>query len=325
MGEKGKGPAAAIGLGVGLGTGVLLGKATAARAAPANEKEALAAILDDTYAIKTGMDNLALVLSEFVKVLSPKPPAFPGMPPYNVVKLLLDTARPPNNLEEINLPGDTMTFYTDGTLEGVFIRFDSPTNDPVPIAEFGNPYHYWANFQKFYVQSTSQPGRYLRIHVGRDAGAEAGVELTASYPKPVFYTAFSDKDTHFTDLIIPNAKEDENIPGLLANKIRIVGLVILADQQLHWRVAFWRRNTFENADLDVDTFITAEELDLPVDGWQIAGAGKWYLSLTSLNADYEDEGKTNQLHISIQNLSAVNKVAGAAGEVVIGVIYEPRA
>ena len=314
--------AAIVGGGLGLAAGLGIGARRPVRAVPNNKLEA---ILDDTFEIKTTIGNLSNVLLQLINVLAPRPVAFPDFPPYNVRKFELDTAKTKDDPQEVNLPGDALTFHTDGTLDGIWFAMDSPTNDWIPIGEFGNPYAYPAIFQRFYLSWSAQASKYLRVHIGREAGAAAAVEITAAAPKQIFYTIVSDKDTHFTSSIAQNAKEDENIPGFLGNKIRIVGLVILSDQQLHYRVIFWRKDTFDDTDLDVDSFISSQELDLSLDGWQIGATGQWYLAITSLNIDYEDEDTTNELHISLQNLSATAKNAGATGEVVLGVIYEMRA
>ncbi|GAI60075.1 unnamed protein product, partial [marine sediment metagenome] len=54
-----------------------------------------------------------------------------------------------------------------------------------------------------------QAGKYLRLHIGREASAEASVQITAVAPKPVFYTIVTDKDTHFTEALTTGNKEDE--------------------------------------------------------------------------------------------------------------------
>lgn len=242
---------------------------------------------------------------------------------YLVRTYLLDTARPFPG-ERVDLPGDSLTAYTNGTLAGCFIRLNSPSADAIPINEF-NPYKYTKGWTRFYLETPAQAGKYLRLHIGREASAEASVQITALAPTPAFSIIRSDKDVHFTGAIVTNAKEDESLIGLLSSKIRIVGLAIQSDQQLHYRAIFWRRGTFEDADLDVDAFISEQELDLTAIGYQIAGAGQWYAALTSLNIDYEDEDGTGELHVSLQNLSAAAKIAGAAGEVTLLIAYELRA
>lgn len=249
---------------------------------------------------------------------------YPGMPHYNVRKYPLDTARTEPGAE-IDIPGDMITAYTDGTLVGTFIRMDEPANDAIPLNEF-NPYKYTAGFKKFWLQTTAQSGKYLRLHIGREASAEASVQITAMAPKSVFYVIESDKDDHFTGSLAQYYKEDENLSGLLSNKIRITGIAILSDQQLKYKALFWYKDTFDNSDLDVDEYCGEVELDLPSYGFQKEGAGKWYLDMRDLHLDYEDLDGTSELHISLLNMSTTaKKTAALDGKVKLFIAYEPRA
>lgn len=252
------------------------------------------------------------------------PPPAPVHPlvPYNVRMFLLNTARSEPG-ERIEIPGDSITAYTDGTLVGCYIRLDSPTNDAVPLSEF-NPYYYPAKFKEIWLETTVQVGKYLRLHIGREAGAEAAVEITAAAPKMVFYTITTDKDAHFTGSLAQYAKEDENLTGLLGNKIRINKVAIQADQNLDFYLFFWRKNTFDDTNLNKDAFIGMIELDLGTLGLQVGGTGQYYLSAEALEFDYEDEDKANELHVSLYNASAAAKNAGATGEVVCHITYELR-
>ena len=251
------------------------------------------------------------------------PPAPLALPPYSVRTYKLDAARSAPG-QEINIPGDSITAFTNGTLAGCFVRLDSQTNDAIPLNEF-NPYYYPARFKKFWLETTLQAGKYLRLHIGREAGAEAAVQITATAPHPAFYTLKSDKDTHFAGALATGVKEDENLAGLLANKIRITNIAIQAKQALDFYLLFWRKDTFANTDLDVDTFIGAVQLDLSTFGLQVGAAGQYYMSLESVDLDYEDEDETGELHVSLYNNDAVAKIAGAAGEVVVFTKYELRA
>jgi len=263
------------------------------------------------------------LLAEGLRFQIPKvPDPYPGMPHYNVRKYLLDTARTEPG-EEIEIPGDTITAYTNGTLAGTFIRLDTPTNDAIPLNEF-NPYRYLLGFKKFWLETTAQSSRYLRLHIGREAGADASVQITAVAPKPVFYTIVTDKDTHFTGALATGNKEDENISGLLGTKIRVLDIAIQADQALNLWLMFWRKNTFNNIDLDIDTFIGMVQLDLSTFGKQVGGAGQYYMSIEDANIDYEDEDGTNELHVSLYNADAVPKNAGVTGEISVFVKYELR-
>lgn len=252
----------------------------------------------------------------------PAPLTFPGMPPYNVRTYPLDTARLAPG-EEIGLSGDSITAYTNGSLVGCFIRLDSKINDAIPLNEF-NPYYYPARFKEFWLETTAQAGKYLRLHIGREAGAEASVQITAVAPKPVFYTIKSDKDDNFTAALTTGNKEDENLSGLLGSKIRILDIAIQADQKLNLWLMFWRKNTFGNTNLDVDAFIGAVQLDLATFGKQVGGAGQYYMSIEDVNLDYEDEDGTNELHVSLYNADAVAKNAGATGEISAFFKYELR-
>ena len=123
------------------------------------------------------MDVTNKLLIEVAKTLGrgiqvqPLPKLFPGLPHYNVRRYTLDIARTEPG-EEIRLPGDTITAYSDGSLDGIYVRLDKASNEAVPLNEF-NPYHYLAGFQKFWLETPAQSGKYLRLHVGREAGADA--------------------------------------------------------------------------------------------------------------------------------------------------------
>ena len=270
---------------------------------------------------RLSIENLKL-LREGLKVQYP-PPLFPELPHYNVLKFLLDTARPTPG-DEIEMPGDMITAFTDGTLAGTYIRLDSPTADAIPLNEF-NPYRLTTGWTKFWLETTSQPGKYLRLHIGRAASAEASVQITASAARSVFYTVKSDKDVNFTGAIIQNAKEDENLTGLLSNKIRVVGVSLQSDQSLHYKVLLWAKDSFDDTDLDLDAFCGEIDCDFTSYGFQIGGTGQYYLDIRGVDIDYEDEDASNELHLSLFNSSATSKNAGSTGEVKVTIYYEPRA
>jgi len=331
MAEKDKTAAAGLlGAGAGLGAGIAIGRGTRpARAAPPEEINGrIDAILEDIGELKRGFGTLADALQNLATALTPRVPVFgPGLAPYNVRKFELDTAKPTTDPQEVDLPGDALTFYTNGTYEGIYVALDSPTNDWVPIAEFGNPLPYPGRFDKFYLSWTAQSGKYLRVFVGREAGAQAQVQITATAPKRVFYTIETDKDSHFTASLATGNKEDENISGLLSNKIAITSIAIQADQALDFWVFFWKNDQFDNTDLDEDAFIAARELDLSTYGKQVGGSGQYYMSLELEDTPilYQDEDETNELHISLFNADATSKNAGATGEVKIWLSYDLRA
>lgn len=313
-----------VGAGIGLGAGLAL---RPRRALAATESEKLDIILQDIGEIKQVSVATSGVLSKLTDVLTllaakPVEERFPDLPPYNVRKFELDTAKTTADPEEVDLPGDALTFYTNGDKSGIQFALDSPTNDWITVGEFGNPYSYPATFERFYLAWTAQAGRYLRVHIGREAGAAAAVEITASTPKRFFYRISSDKDSHFTGALAQYAKEDENLENLLANKIRIVGLNLEAKQQLHFWIILWSKDTFDNTDLDEDTFVAAVECDLPSYGIQPGSSGQYYISLEDVNIDYEDEDETKELHVSLYNADSTSKSSGASGEIRLEFIYE---
>ena len=85
---------------------------------------------------------------------------------------------------------------------------------------------------------------------------------------PRLATIRSDKDTHFTGSLAKNVGEEENLTGLIANRIKITEVTIHSDQPLHYQLQFFSKDTFVDSDLDYDTFVGAVELDLSTYGVQ---------------------------------------------------------
>ena len=136
----------------------------------------------------------------------------------------------------------------------------------------------------------------------------------------------TDKDTHFTGAIVQFDHETENLTGLTDDRIFIRGVNIQSDQNLKFRLIFWTKDTFSNADLDVDTYIDDVILDMSdvENTFRINNSGQYYLNVSSLNILYEDEDSSKELHCSLQNLSPTSKNAGASGEVQLDIKYAPR-
>jgi len=135
----------------------------------------------------------------------------------------------------------------------------------------------------------------------------------------------SDKDTHFSGALAQNAVETENI-GFPADwataeiqKVQVLGVSVLSDQQLAWDIKFYGRDTHAvTANLDNDYFEKTLKLDAS-DGIQEAGANQFYYDLNPsfFPFIYHDDDRTSEFHITLVNRSAVAKTAGAGGEVVI--------
>lgn len=97
----------------------------------------------------------------------------PNLPHYSVLTFPLDTARPDPGVE-VPMAGDMITAFTDGSLDGVYIRPEPLPTDPIPLNEF-NPYRLLPGWTSFWLETTSQPGKYLRLLVGEAASGEASV------------------------------------------------------------------------------------------------------------------------------------------------------
>ena len=140
----------------------------------------------------------------------------------------------------------------------------------------------------------------------------------------VVYTIRSDKDTHFTGALVQNAKEDENLTGLASNKIRIKRVRAQSDQNLDWEWYHWSTDTMDDVDLDIDSF-RGRYLHDAIEGEQLAGANQYYYDSGPVDVTYEDLDGTFELHISAVNRNAVAKIAGATGELIVDIDYEPNA
>ena len=135
----------------------------------------------------------------------------------------------------------------------------------------------------------------------------------------------TDKDLHFTEQITVNRQEKENITGLSGNKYLIRGVNIQSDQNLKYRLIFWSKDTFNNTDLDTDSYIDDVILDMTKSSaFKIDDANQYRLNVSSLDILYEDYDQTKELHISLQNLSSVSKNAGSTGEVQLDIKMSPR-
>jgi len=126
----------------------------------------------------------------------------------------------------------------------------------------------------------------------------------------------TDANGVFLSEIVQNAKEDADLSGLTSNAVAILAVIIQGKEQLSYRVIFWSKDTFDNANLDEDTYIDHVDLDLSNLGIQIAGAGQFYLT-QRLDPPllYIDEDKSRELHVSLQNIDATTKTAGVDGQV----------
>lgn len=134
----------------------------------------------------------------------------------------------------------------------------------------------------------------------------------------------SDKDVHFTDALAQYTSEEENLTGLIANKILIKEAILLAKEQLNFRVWFASQDSFEDVNMDEDSLEHYLDFDLVTSGVQYKNTGFYRLPLTAEFKGllyYEDEDETNELHVALECLSSAGKTVGANGQVVLIVKY----
>ena len=122
--------------------------------------------------------------------------------------------------------------------------------------------------------------------------------------------------TYFYGAIAQNAKEDENIT-IPSNSILIDNISIKSVEQLNYRLLFWNDDAYGD-------FIGYVDLDLVQYGFQIGGAGVWYLNVSNVLLPYVDTDESEEMHVSLMCLSAAGKSAGAAGLVTLQLGYRVR-
>ena len=131
--------------------------------------------------------------------------------------------------------------------------------------------------------------------------------------------------SHFTESIAMDAQETENLTGLTGNRYMVRGVNIQSVQPLKYRLIFWGKDTFDDTDLDTDSYIDDVELDMTNSpAFRIDNANQHRLNVGALEILYEDYDITKELHISLQNLSATAKLAGASGAVQLDIKVSPR-
>ena len=233
---------------------------------------------------------------------------------YDIVSENLSSA---NTNKRIEIQGDYLHAHSSATLDGIGVKLNSPT---APLIYFSQVNPLKIPFHILYLTNPAQAGKTLKLLVGR-----SNLMKAYSSPKIVefiskFHFIGTDKDSHFTGSITQNAKENENVYGLPSDNVIIDSVRIQSDQNLWYKVVFWQTNDFDDTDLDSDAFCGEVDFDLPNDGFQIGGANQYYMQRDGLDIQYMDIDQTRKLHLSVLNLSATSKNAGATGEVVVEVI-----
>ncbi len=141
----------------------------------------------------------------------------------------------------------------------------------------------------------------------------------------------STSGTSFTSALAMNYMQTINLPGLVANKIKIIAVNGQSKQNLKYRLIFWSSATADDTNIDLDKYVTDVVMDFTdiLSTFQIDTGGglvnQYYLDVSGLEALYEDEDSTVTLHVSLQNLSAIAKLADAAGAVQFDFKYVMKA
>ncbi len=137
------------------------------------------AIKDLDVAIKLYLPHRGLTLAELKRLLESG-----QLVPYRVMEFDMTAARTD---EPVVVEGDRLNVQTDGTLDGVTIRFNMQSSDEVPVKYF-NPWR--QQFFKLFLTHTAQAGKTLYLAIGRMAIAEPaqfefGAELLNKVSAPV--------------------------------------------------------------------------------------------------------------------------------------------
>lgn len=152
----------------------------------------------------------------------------------------------------------------------------------------------------------------------------------------------TDKDVDFTGALAQNASATANLvpPMAIAAgghcRARLHSIAIVSDQQLAWELMLFSTNSFAtSSDLDQVGFL-GKWAFIEADGVQIAGAGPFLYYIDGLDIAYKctdfDDHSTfiagakipaGQVHLMLVNRSVTGKNAGATGEIVIQLGFEP--
>jgi len=127
------------------------------------------------------------------------------------------------------------------------------------------------------------------------------------------HIAPTDRDTQFTDALVTNAVENENL-SVAISKPYITNIAIMSVQNLNYRLVFYSKDRFGALE-----YIGNIDFDLPTEGVPLNSL--YCMNVHDITFDYIDEDNSDEIHMQLINLDAVAKLAGAAGAVQFTVIY----
>ncbi len=127
-----------------------------------------------------------------------------------------------------------------------------------------------------------------------------------------------DGNTYFTDGLVTDASENENIT-ITGNEIKVTNVTIYSIQSLNYRLWFYTKDSF-----GVNDIIGYIDLDLITSGvTKVISATTYYVySVVDADIPFEDLDASLELHIQLENKSVVAKNAGATGKVQLTLAYE---
>ena len=171
----------------------------------------LEAQLDKVTSLDERLSLLTQVNLRILEVLQAQIPQ-PVQPtqeiaPYFTKYFPLDSAR---INEEIQVSGNTLLAFSDGNLSECLVRLDSPLNDSISLLEFNGAY-LGAGFEKLYLTTSAQTGKYLRLLIIRGVGSSvAGINIQAQSAGIFLQPEWSARQGIDKDLIAFNCSQGYN-------------------------------------------------------------------------------------------------------------------
>lgn len=157
------------------------------------------------------------------------------------------------------------------------------------------------------------------------APAQGNVSIT---PPLRISTTSTSTIAGFTSALDMYEIETIHIPGISYNYMNITAINGQSVQPLKYRLIFWSSQTANTTSVDTDTYVTDVVMDFSdsLSAFQIdSGSGlvnQYYLDINNLSSLYRDDDATYTLHVSLQNLSPIAKIAGALGAVQFDIKYK---
>jgi len=139
------------------------------------------------------------------------------------------------------------------------------------------------------------------------------------------YPVRTSSSVEFTDALITNAAENENIvlpsalSGVGGNATNIVRAIqIVATENLAYELDFYGTDAFNSATPNLNRFLGLWAFAAS-DGTRVAGTGLYRYYIDGLDIPLWDYDKTGEMHVALVNRSAAAKTAGAGGALTVTV------